>query len=745
MISQSRRYLLASLACGVAFGFSAAGCNDDKPALKDPTDGQDSGYSDVSMADTGTGDASSPPPDSGPEGPQFASVVIKLDPPIHVYRSAVRVKTSATVLDSDGNEVEDAALYWKVEPEGAAKKTGGRWKFEQEGEVTFVACAENSEWKRKVCGRKTVLVDEGPPKLEITEPEAGAQLGQGGTKKVTVSGKASDSNGQVHVFVDGERVQLESDGSFTTEITPEFGVNHLTVSASDGINPSDRTREREFVWAGHWKDVTSEMGSVSYTYDDGLALDLGQNFFDDTKPPVRKSMEKKLVTNDFADIIQLLIQTIDISGQLPPRIDTGTGIVKLLNVSLGQPDVEIDVTDEGLDIYVTIGKVDITTGGKLKIDRQDLNMTGNIDARAVAVAQLTLKKGGADKTFSADVKKLDLSIDDLDSHFASEQANAIFDLAESALREKMESILVNALKKEFVATLPKMLTDTLNSLEDSLGTQSFTFESEFTGKRTINFEGAIRSFDTKFRNSIVNVLSTKVAATGMDLFSMAPGIPMMTPVAKKLPLFDQSRIQIGLRLGVLNGLMTTLWKAGFLEIDLSNILPDNFKNVVKKANLSGRMPPVMRPAQRSEPYDLVLEAGQMEMEAEMLQQTDTYGISVRAGVNITIKDNKLTLDLPDKPEFTTWVIDSTEDEAFFNPDDLRQLIVDNVWPQLQKTLKDGLQLDLPKPDLAGLSNLSPSLSNLTLSFELARPLVTRQGYIVFDTVMKGELPIGGMP
>ena len=727
---------LVALMAAVALG--ALGCNSDGPGLKNEDTGGGNG------ADVGPGPAG-PDASRSDTGPAeiVASLEISVDPARHVYSPKTTVKGSATVFDAQGDEVANPDVQWSAGPQQRVDKKGKRkFKFKKEGKVSLEACATLTGGQQ-ICGSKELIVDEGAPEIEITSPKPGAILGGSGPSKITVEGRVTDSHGNLAAFLNEKRLDLAEDGTFSKKIDPKFGINKIHVTANDGLNRYDRTSTLSVLWAPHYGTTKSQNGNLSFSYDDGVAIDLGQNFFDDGVGPMPNQMGSKLVAKDFADILSVLASNIDLASQIPsPAVESGETRLDISGVNLGKPVVTVDVTDDGLDVFLHVDNLVLQTSGQAKLDQQTLNLTGTVSGRISAFAEMSVDKPSANSSFKASVDNVDISLDQMTPAFADKKANAIFDLADSVLRTKLESILVKAVENEVVATLPKMLTETLNSLEDSLSDQTFSFSSDLTGNRTIEFKGEIQKFETAYRQSMFSQLSNTIETPGSDIHPMAPGIPMLAPPTTKLPLFDASRIQIGVRLGLLNGMLTSLWKTAFLELDLSNSLPSGVGGAVDKATVSGKLPPVIRPATRNEPYDLVLAAGQIVLEAEALNQQDTYGLNLRVGIDVSLKDNKLSLSIPDKPSVDSWVIETTGDSVLIPTNNLNKLIISEIWPLIQKSLKGGLQINLPVPSLSNLAQISPTLKDMTLEFGLEHPIAVRRGFLMFDAALKGTLPLG---
>jgi len=726
---------LTTCLCAAAMVLAVAACgNDDGPPV-----GGDTDYAgDATGPDAGPGEDA----DDGSRPDQVVGAVeISLDPARHAYLPDSEVTASTTVIDSDGNTIEDPeSIAWSHSPaEGAEHGGGGTFTLVEEGRITIEACATLRDGN-ELCGNKRVVVDGSRPSIEITNPEPGTMLGSPQAETIDVEGEITDSHGEVSAVLNDQRLTLEDDGSFSAEIDPKFGINTIHVVANDGIQRRDATETLAVLWAPRYEKLGSDL---AFSMDRGVGIDLGQRFFDDREPPVRKDMESKLVTRDFADVLKLLISNIDLVNELPdPLIDSGNTRLRVTGVTLAGTDMTMDVTDRGLAAYLQLGQVQLQTTGQAVIEEETLDLTGTVGARLSATTFISVDKPSGSDSFEANVEGVQVSLDRLDPSFADEKASAIFELAEGALRSKLETRLVGAVREEIVATLPTMLTRTLDSLEQSLSDQTFTFSSDITGTRKVHFRGDIDMFQTLYRESMFALISNEVETPGNDVYPNSRGIPMSTSGDNGIPLYDAGRIQIGLRLGLLNGILTSLWKSGYLDVDLSESLPEDISGIIKKARIAGKLPAIIRPAYATEPYDLILETGQLEIETEALGQTDRYGVNVRAGLDVSLENNELTLSIPDEPLLDSWLISTTGDSPQIGAETLNELILSKVWPRIKKSLKGGLTIDLPVPNLSNLTDISPTLQNLTTNFVMERPLDVRSGYLIFDSALQGTLPLG---
>jgi hypothetical protein len=686
----------------------------------------DAGYTDV------------PPPT-----PSGARVEITLEPQKYVYPTGLPITPTAKVFNEQDEVVEEASVQWTVTPNDAYDSLpDNKYIPTSEGELTLKACQTQEGSATDLCGTKSIVIDSGNPDLQVSSPKAGAFIGTMGESKIQVEGEVSDTHGTTQVFVNSTKVQVEDDGTFSHGLEPEFGVNHIEIRANDGLHNTDNTVVRDVMYAPHYQSVDVGAGQVGFMTDGGISLQLGQNFFDDTEPPTTQG-GSTIVTNDFADIAELLIQNIDLAGQIPnPAIDTSAVTLNIPDLQIGSPQVAIDITNQGLDLYLYAPNVTVTTGGGLTFEGQQLNLSGTVDAQLSGVVSMRLDKPSGSDPFEADISDLFVSLDRVESSFADPKADALFALAESALRSKLESLVVSEIESRFLQQIPTLVTDALNSINDAISQQSFTFDNSLIGKRTFTLNGSVGRFATSFRQAVRLSIDGTGQTSGEAIHPNAPGFPRLTDPGTAAPLFEQSRLQLGVDLGVLNGALYALWKAGFLKLDITDRLPDSVKGVAESGTLNAQLPPVLAPADDTSEYDLLLRLGQTEVEAKLLNQTDRVAANIKVGLDVTFDDSTLTLDIADSPTIDSWLIETTGEAPILTEELLRGAVKNEVWPRISSALEGGLEIDVPLPDLSAISNISPTLSDLKLDIVQARPLDVRRGFLMLDSKLEGRLELG---
>jgi hypothetical protein len=197
------------------------------------------------------------------------------------------------------------------------------------------------------------------------------------------------------------------------------------------------------------------------------------------------------------------------------------------------------------------------------------------------------------------------------------------------------------------------------------------------------------------------------------------------------PFFASPRLQIGVRLALLNGLLHALWDSGLLDLDPQPpTLP---------AKVTALLPPIVRPARAGEAWDLVVSVGELELTTQGAD-SGTFGVRLEAGVSIDVTGGALALKVAEEPTLEVWEIHAPPQGALYNVDLMRILLHDVVWKQLRAGLTQSLAFQLPIPSLGALQAAAPSLAGLQFGIAQAHPPTARAGYLVLDVDWTAKLP-----
>jgi len=660
-------------------------------------------------------------------------LLVNMEPGRTVYAVGNALLPNVQLLDEDQNPITNPAFTVEVEPAGAARRNNnGRWELLTEGLVRFLVCAERRNRDGEaVCGWDRVLVDNAPPTITITRPLPGAQLDATNNPRIEVLGTVAESHGTPIVFVNGEEVPVQG-GTFVAYVEPRFGINHIEVAATDQINPNTSVTGVDVIWAPRYEAPLADIPGVEL--NPGIALWLGQNFMDDRRAAPRLP-DGTRTTDDLVDILQLILEFLDLSAQIPnPVIDASGFTLSVPDIDIGKPTVVANIVSGGVEIYIQLRDVEALTQGGFELEGQVLNLNGRIYSTISALIRLNISKASPNAPLVVDVDNIILAVESASSEFASPEANAIFTLAQSVLRTTIEDLLVDVLNDSFVSELPALLQDTLGGLDSALRDQSIDLDLGFGNPITLNFDAGISSIVTRYRHSLYAPMRARASVEGTRFQPNSRGIPLLT-ASPSDPFFHASRMQIGLRLGLLNGLLHALWDAGLLELDVSEQLPLQ----VDQALASAKIQPLIRPPLEGQDGTFVIQLGQFELTLSLLGTTDVFGLNLSMPVTFGIVNDAIGLTFDGDPVVNAWLISSGRERPLIAPDQLRDIFITQVFPGLLSSLGQGLSFPLPVPDLSGLGSVSPPLGAFSVSFDLYRRIDIRNEWIVLDMSLEGRL------
>lgn len=680
----------------------------------------------------------------GGGSPVPAAIEARIDPSRLWYHTGQVVTLTGVVTDFAGENIEDVSVLWTAEPAGAATENAppsdprqARFTLGTTGTVVFTGCVVPTDETERptLCDSVDVRVDDGMPSLEVEAPVPGAELDD--PDGIVVRGSVADRS-VVRVYVNGQLAPTDDLGRFEATVPAEFGVNHLLVDASDGLTDPSQV-QMDVLWAPAYTPALSADGRPELALDDGLALRLGQPFFDDGLPldpeatPVR--------TSDLADLLELVIGHVDVSSLIPdPVVDNPpTFTLRVGSVSLGQPRAELDVTEEGVELFVRLAGVSADTSGALIVEGTSLPLTGTIRASAVAYARILVRKESEEADVEVSVADLAVGIESLEGTFESSETAAVFRLAEGLFRTTLEDLLVDAVRDTVETSVPAVLRDALTAVDGALAGQSFTLDSAPFPSITVLIDGGMTSLETAYRREMLATLRTTI---GTDVASVHPesrGVARLDASTMSPGFFHDGVVSLGVRLAVLNGLLHALWSSGLLDVEVTPLLPEAVRGLVSEARLTGRLPPVLRPPRAEETDDLVLSVGQLELEVVFMGAPARFAVSLDAGVTLDVAANAISVGIAETPEITVWTLVPASNPRSLSAETVRSLLLE-LWPDLRSSVADGLALELPLPALGDLGGLAPDLAGLTLELETTDRMRERGGVLVLDARLVGTLP-----
>ncbi|MFT6395699.1 MAG: hypothetical protein ACJAYU_000441 [Bradymonadia bacterium] len=685
--------------------------------------------------------------DTGPDIPEPEAgvpelVVVSLSPGRGVYPPGLQVTPSGIVYDQTAAAIRDLPLTWTVEPEGAAVPSGDRWRLEREGTVTFRACTLLSEGLN-LCGEKTIVVDGGAPELEIFTPEAGAELLASDHPEITVSGRATDSNGVVRVYVNGERMSLDAEGDFQTTVRAIYGVNHIEVVATDGLNTRETVRAVDVLWAQdyHPIPINPATGTIDGEYPQSLLMQLNQRYLDSDIPIYVNPELPIILSRDIAGLLELMISEVDPMSFVPnPVSDTDSFQLDIVDFTLGDPVLDIRVTETGLELFVSMPNIRVDTAGAITLLDRPLSLDGAITLSASVFFNMTVHKLTAEDPLVVEAESIELALENAVGSFAEPELNAILELAEGLLFEVVESLALGVLEDSFVTDLPDTVAEAMFSIEESLSDQEFELDLGLGGAPvTMTFDVTLDSILPEARSGLLVDAGIRFGTTAAPSFPGSRGIAMNASFDEPPALFQSSRAQIAVRVPLLNGILHSLWNSGLLSIDATSFIPPELSFVIASLVIDGRLPPHLTPTRPgATAYGFILTVGQMEMELTRGDLRDRVGVNLAVAVDMDVIGNSLVMNIAPEPAIIMWMIEQNgPDPLFADISALESLFVGAVWPLVSEQIAEGLEIALPALELSAIGDIAPRMSDLTLDLVLDNPIEIRGGYFVLDGAFDG--------
>lgn len=713
-----------------------SGCGSDDPPAS-PVEGEPNQENGPNQGEEEPGD------DQGDEDKkaQPAHLLIEFSPPLATYPIGARITPLAKAYDEEWRPLSEIHLQWEVTPEDAAEQDGDakRWHATREGEILFRACTTNTV--TELCQERVAIVSQGAPQIVLERPLPGEYFKAGDFETIPVEGIVSSGAKVNSVVINGEHISLDEDGRFAHNITPKFGVNTVFVRAFDGLRSDDGLAAASFIWAPEFLPSVPDTDNeeVKALSPHAIIMKLGQNFFDDGIMPTDIS-EGHVLTEDVADILHLVLRYLDLSAQIPdPVVDSDSFVLRVPDVQLTEPRVEIDTTDDGLLLYAQIPELIAQTQGHISLSDKTLDLSGQITARLSIFAAIDAKKEPGDDSFTVELQDFQLAIEDALPAFESAEANAIFELAEGALRENLEDIILGSVNLSFIDTLPELLENVFSSLEEAMAYQEFNLDTGLGDPITLKFTGAIEELVPSYFDGLQGHIAAELSASGTSHFPDSPGVALDRTGPRLFPFFQSSRIQIGLDLGLLNTFFHLVWDVGLLDIDITDMIPSNFAALIQHGQAEGKLPPVAAPPVDDEPFDLMLHLGQLELKLGWPNQEDRFGARLSVGVDLSVAGDAIAIEIGDEPVIDLWLIESTGDAPLLNATALKNLIRGQLWPQIEESIGEGLSFALPVPEISGLDEFAPALQDMTFDVRLTRALDPRAGFLMLDAAFEGEL------
>ena len=610
--------------------------------------------------------------------------------------------TAATVaiFDAYGNE-SDAPWTLSVDGTGETTLAYRYITFWEEGEYMVRVDVDGTSLWDEV---GPILIDSSGPTVEIDEPERG---GWSEASTGTVSGSVGDEwSGVTRLTVNDSEVSVAGDGSFTTTVDYDFGLNILETSAIDGDdNVSTDTRsvlQGDFVPYGDGVDdgmvVRIHEGDGGFgaieTVAEGLvaAQDLSSLI---PNPVVDESSESciDLIFTEVCITWYALYMTVDspyISGA-DVSIDPKSGGYLDTSFAVLDPSIDWDVT-------ATLLSIDYSSGGTIQADDITVSM---------------------DLTPSVVSNQLKIAVSNVDassSNFDFDWDSWIYDVMDFfglGLDSLIQGYLEDAIEGVVEDEVPALLEDALNDLEISfdlaMGDRTYTIDA-LPSSVSVDETGLTLGLVTEVFVDAWTHTRDGAYDEGLGSLYGAYSVPTWT---------GTPATAMAANLDFVNQLLYVLWGGGLLDMELPGadlgldaselefLLGTSEDLVIVTEAL---LPPVVIPGTGSEMLDfqlgdlhLIIYAGEQVEENVVLE---VY-LSVLGGMDMDSDGLTLQAELGELDLYFDVVVPDATSPGAQSAESLLEALMPLLLPNLTGAISE---VPIPSIDGFGINNISVGLA-----------------------------------
>lgn len=690
-------------------------------------------------------DAAPPPPPDAALPPPPDRILVEISPRKPVFALADAPTADADVQDAFADtlgDAEDFGLLWRLEPPalGAVEVVDGdpTLVFAGQGPGTLFACLPDDS----LCGQTTLYVDDGPPLLEVDSPVSGAILGGDGEgATIAVRGRASDSGGTVSVRVNGEVLDLTPEGAFSIDLPAEFGVNRVEVVAEDGVQLVPSRVVRDVLWAPRYLPVEPERVAIV----PAVQAIIGQPLLDDDAVVALPEGEGLIAAEELAAVVVALIGLGDATSLLDAlEIDSSGVTLRVLGVRLGEPEVDIALTDTGLDLFVRLGSIEVDVEGGVELEGEGIDLTGTLDVAVAAFARFDtgLTEDGA---LDVQVAEVTLAVERVGGRFADPGAQALVSTLGSVLRDTVEDLALGLIESLVREELPVFLIGAIEGLLSALSEIPLNLDVGLPGVPNIDLALAMQPIQLQAsRRADLRIgLEAEIALPEpLEAPYEDPGVPDIGDPEVE-PALPDTRLGLTLRLAVFNAILHEIWRLGLLRIEAP--IPDDLPVNIAAVRLDGRLPPVLvkSPPGAPLPFEAQIGALQVTVTTDPEQPPDVYDMSARAGLGISLAGGRLQLTLDGDPDISAELVASGAARPALPPEALEALIASIVWPLATDALGGALDfsIDAIEVDVAAIQGFVPRLQSLALRPVFGGSTRVEDGWIIIEGALGVELGV----
>ncbi|HEX4454709.1 MAG TPA: hypothetical protein VH143_27805 [Kofleriaceae bacterium] len=519
-----------------------------------------------------------------------ASMLLGKQPDQPYYSIGDDIAITSVVSDRYGNQVSNAQVGVTStvltgagtisQPVTGTFSYSGEGKYEVDGTVM-----SPTDGGTPVTASTDIFIDELGPKVACGSPADGSMIAANGT--ITFNGLATDVNGTSAVAINGTPVTLNANGTFAGPIATRFGINFVSVTATDTFNVQS-TKICTFLASGVYADPNTPYPGV-------LGLSLSQTGIDDGA--------RGGAINSLGDLLYTILNsagirsTIDSSLKASNPLASGCAGFTLFGdcVGISYTITYLSSTIDGpntVALALVSGGINTTAvinGVHLDLNIGGFGTSGNVNISSITVSlELALAVSGG--VPHATVTNVSTSVGSVSTSFSGLTGaiiNIIADLAENTLKGEVQNLVQNFVTNNFGSAIDGIIS----GLDISSLAASFSVPKLYGGGSVaLAFGLAFSSIDTSTARLRFGI-GTKLTGPIANAYStLGVAIPSGTVLGDPNPA--PGDMAVTLNIAMINQALHALWRANWLTATIPATTINSGAPADLDIQLDARLPPV---------------------------------------------------------------------------------------------------------------------------------------------------------
>lgn len=430
----------------------------------------------------------------------------------------------------------------------------------------------NEDTREELSVTRTFRIEDGPPRITCSSPVQGAMTR---LNQQTISGQVIDLSDINRFTVNGRAVTLTDQGIFSTQITPEWGLNIVELLAEDQFG-KETIQHCMFFASGSYLSEYLAITNVALLHLDQDAVDDGS-----PRSPIDSlgDLLGEMLNSD--ELLDTIDQTLSNLNPIVPTecwANTFLGCafsagVRYDSTTVNGPNtVSLSLTNGGLSLNTTINNLslDITASGRVTGISWAQSGTVSIDSASVE-AELGVSLNGSNPqvtivgtptiTIGNITVNLSIGISVIQSGLNA-FLNFVFDAFEGIVRNQISSTLETFITDE----VDTILSTALNSLDlSSLGFDLNLPRPLGNGSYNLSLDFALNRLHVNEDRMQIGIKSTVGGARLNSRSSAGIPVPSGNRLVELSPGFNRDAAG-AVHIGLINSILHKLWRGNYFEV-----------------------------------------------------------------------------------------------------------------------------------------------------------------------------------